>query len=388
MVDWQLRLRAVLERQFTIILSVLVVIALLGGWMTYTAHAAPEPTTEQRVTAWELTGNFTHSATVETDSSLYEQGRTLTDQPIYFTRLSPELDGTFYTSYDVRDRGNLTQMVTLSLVMQNVGQGDQSDGQTVYWQRTTPLASTTVDSVAPGERVRVSFSQDMSDVRAEIDQIRNEIGGSPGETEVVVRATVRSEGTVNGETVRETNAFTLPVVFDAGGYRVSGSDPTVESYERSRTATATQTEGPLQTLGGPVLLLLALGSIGAVTASREDLSETDRMLMAYEDDRDAFDEWISTIKLPDEAFEMPRAEAASLGELVDFAIDTNNSVIEDPDEERYYVPHEDYLYTYQPPETIPRLSNGEQPAGDRADTAAENPEEYPPSDDNPTTADQ
>ena len=371
MVDWQLRLRAVLDRQFTIVLGVLVVIALLGGWMTYTAHAAPEPTTEQRVTAWEVTGNFTHSATVAADNSLYEQGRTLTDRPIYFTRLSPELDGTFATSYDARDSGNLNQTVSLSLVMRNVDQDDGSDSQTVYWQRTEPLDSTTVDSLAPGEQVRVSFSQDMRDVRAEIERIRDEVGGSPGETEVLVRATVRSEGTVNGNTVGETDAFTLPIVFDGGGYRVSGADPTVESYETSRTVAATQPGGPLRTLGGPVLLLVALGSIGAVTASREDLSEADQALMAYEDDREAFDEWISTIELPAAAFDRPRAEATSLAALVDFAIDTNNGVIEDPDEERYYVLHDDYLYTYRPPKTIPQPANEGHSVDGSTETAAD-----------------
>ncbi|WP_253738588.1 DUF5305 domain-containing protein [Halohasta salina] len=371
MVDWQLRLRAVLDKQFTIVLGVLVVIALLGGWLTYTAHAAPEPTTEQRVTAWEVSGNFTHSATVETDNSLYEQGRTLTDRPIYFTRLSPVLQGTFATSYTVRDSGSLSQTVSLSLVMRNVDQDDGSDSQTVYWQRTEPLDSTTVESVDPGEQVRVSFAQDMSDVRAEIERIREEVGGSPGQTEVLVRATVRSDGTVNGNTVDETDVFTLPIVFDGGGYRISGAGPTVESYETSRTVPATQPGGPLQTLGGPVLLLVALGSIGAVTASREDLSEADRELMAYEDDREAFDEWISTIELPAAAFDRPQAEAASLGALVDFAIDTNNSVIEDPDEERYYVLHNDYIYTYRPSKTVSQPSNGEHSADDRADTAAE-----------------
>jgi hypothetical protein len=72
-------------------------------------------------------------------------------------------------------------------------------------------------------------------------------------------------------------------------------------------------------------------------------------LLAYEDEREDFDEWISTIRLPDEVFDLPRAEAASLSALVDFAIDTDNSVIEDPDDSAYYVIHDGYLYTYQPP---------------------------------------
>lgn len=42
-------------------------------------------------------------------------------------------------------------------------------------------------------------------------------------------------------------------------------------------------------------------------------------------------------------------EADSLAGLVDFAIDTDNSVIEAPDADAYYVRHDGYLYCYRPP---------------------------------------
>jgi hypothetical protein len=74
----------------------------------------------------------------------------------------------------------------------------------------------------------------------------------------------------------------------------------------------------------------------------------EREQLEYKDDTRDFEEWISTIRLPDEVFDRPQAEATSLGALVDFAIDTNNSVIEDPNERAYYVLHEDYLYIYRP----------------------------------------
>ena len=368
MVDWQLRLRAVLETQFTIILGVLLVLALLGGWMTYTAHAAPEPTTEQQVTAWEVTGNFTHSATVEAENSLYEQGRTLTDRPAYFLRLSPELDGTFSTSYDVRDSGNLTQTVSLSLVMRNVGQGGQDDEQTVYWQRTDQLDSVTVEAVDPGERVSVPFSRNMSAAEAERERIRTELGGSPGETRVQIRAAVHSRGTINGERVNETDTFALPVSFDGGSYSVTGPTPTVESYEATQSVAATRTTGPLRNVGGPLLLLVSLGLLGMLTVSdTRRLSEAEQALLAYEDDRETFDEWISTIKLPDEAFDLPQAEADSLGELVDFAIDTDNGVIQDPDEEIYYVRHDGYLYTYRPSQEMTASSTEDTTTSDDPD---------------------
>jgi len=280
-------------------------------------------------------------------------------------RLSPELDGTFETSYDARERGELDQTVSLSLVVRNVDRGGEGEDATVYWQQTEPLDSVTVDSIAPGERVRVAFSRNMSAVEAETARIRNELGGSPGEMEVLVRATVHSRGTINGEAVDETDVFTLPVSFNGGSYSVSGADSTVESYETVRSVPTDRGAGSLRSIGGPLVLLLALGLFGLLTSSNtRHLSELERARMAYEDDRDTFDEWISTIRLPDEAFELPRAEADSLGELVDFAIDTDNSVIEAPDEDRYYVRHGGYLYTYRPPQEITALPQEETTVSD------------------------
>ena len=46
----------------------------------------------------------------------------------------------------------------------------------------------------------------------------------------------------------------------------------------------------------------------------------------------------------------PRASADSLGSLVDFAIDTDNGVVEDPSRGLYCVLHDGYLYTYEPPQ--------------------------------------
>jgi len=51
MVDWRLRLRAVLTKQFTVLLVVLLIVALAGGWMTYSAYVKSQTTTDQETTA-------------------------------------------------------------------------------------------------------------------------------------------------------------------------------------------------------------------------------------------------------------------------------------------------------------------------------------------------
>jgi hypothetical protein len=240
--------------------------------------------------------------------------------------------------------------VSLVLIIRSVEDGQQENEQTVHWETTDTLANSTIDSVEPGESVSVQFAQNMSAVDTRVRRIRDEIGASPGKTEVLVRATVISQGTVNGNEVTDTNTYSLPVTFGGNTYRVDNPEPTTEQYETTQIETVDQTAGGIQNTGGPLLLIVSLGFlVGVVTVTnREHLSDTERALLAYEDDRDTFDEWISTIQLPEEAFDLPRAHATSLESLVDFAIDTDNSVIEDPDDAAYYVRHDGYLYTYRP----------------------------------------
>lgn len=70
-----------------------------------------------------------------------------------------------------------------------------------------------------------------------------------------------------------------------------------------------------------------------------------------------------TILLPDEAHELPQAEAETLADLVDFAIDTDNAVVERPDAEEFSVVHDGYRYVYRPPS----LPTSEPEAVERAD---------------------
>jgi hypothetical protein len=351
MANWLLRLRALLDEQFVVVVAALVVLALVGGWLTYTTHASPNTTTEERIaSSWQTTGSFNHSATVTEKNSVYPVGTTLTNRSIYFTDISPWFNGTYTFRYDASERGDLNGRVALQLVLQSVEENQEST--TVVWQTNRSLETTSSDSIQPGETIRVPFSVNMNETINRTEVIDEQLDNAPGQPEVVIRATVDIQGTVNGQQVDQVVEHTLPVALEQGTYRPANQGRITDQYEATRTVTVQQTYGPLRTIGFPALLFgsgVVLGGLVAVRSrGRLALSSTEQELLAYEDEREDFDEWISTIKLPDEAFDLPRAEAASLGALVDFAIDTDNSVIEDPDDGAYYVVHDGYLYTYQP----------------------------------------
>jgi hypothetical protein len=382
MSNWSLRLRALCTRQFTVAIAVCLLLALAGGWTTYTTHTGPEVTTEQRtVTVWETTGQFAHTATVTESNAVYPTGTTLSNRSIYLTAIAPQLDGTYRFEYglaDGQDRaesGALNGTVSLAFVLRSTE--DRSDTTTVIWQTTRPLTTTTVESVEPGESVRVPFRLDMNDTTSRSARIDEQLGNPPGQPTGVVRATVRLRGTIGGDQVEETTTHTLPLDFDSGTYRPASVGTYREAYNTTQTVTVEQPPPPLsQRAGGVALLVVPLGLlVGLVTARQRDVLElttAERERLAYEEDRRDFDEWISPIRLPEAAFDLPRAEATSLGALVDFAIDTDNSVVDDPDDPAYYVVHDGYLYTYHPPQVDAEPTGESVPTGDSsADAAAD-----------------
>lgn len=58
------------------------------------------------------------------------------------------------------------------------------------------------------------------------------------------------------------------------------------------------------------------------------LAPTEREYLSYRDDRAEFAEWITAIRLPESVHERPEAEASTLRDLVDFAIDNDTGVVE------------------------------------------------------------
>jgi hypothetical protein len=357
-----LRIRAFLGRWFEPLLAVLLVLAAVGAYGAYTAHVAPGTTTEEReVGQLSVDSGFAHSATVTRENPVFAVGSELRNRSTYFVGVSPVLDGDYTTSYRAGTARNVTLALDGALVLEATGENGES-----YWSVTEPLGERRATDVAPGETVRLPFSVNASAVSARLSEIDEQLGGTPGETSVAVVVDVRLTGTIDGE---PTNLeFTRPLTFSLDGstYGVTPPADPVATPRRTETVTVQQEYGPLYTAGAPVLLVLALASLGAMGyARREDrltLDEDERAYLDYVDDRREFSEWLARIELPAAAFDRPRAEAQSLADLVDFAIDADTGVVESPSGDSFYVVGEEYLFVYEPP-AEPRDVDGEQTGG-------------------------
>jgi len=372
-VSWRLRLRALGDAWFEVLAVVLVVIVLLGAWGTYTAHVNPGTTTTERIeSTWAMEGNFDHEAEVTEPNRVYEQGTTLENRTIYPIKIAPEMNGVFVFGYEASDNGEVDVEINLTVHRQAiVDEEDESETKVPVWEDETEIDTQTASSLAPGAEQEVPFSFNISEVENETQQIEEELGNVPGAVETAVRAEVHLSGTVNGESVEETQTYTLPIDSSGDTYTLSKNSQDREEFESTIAVPVERSHPLVLTAGAPLVVIISLLLLGGLVVAKRrglTLDERERDYLAYRDDREDFDEWITTMSLPDEIAESVHIEAASLGDLVDFAISADTGVIYDPDREVYVVRHEETHYCYHPPNEIPDTDTDEsdQPAMDVA----------------------
>jgi hypothetical protein len=368
------RTRLLVADRFAPLVALLLVLALTGGVLTYTTHVEPGSHVEERTVAtWESTAAWNHEARVTRSNPVFQRGTTLSDHELYFTRVSPRIEGTFRYSYTASADGNLSTSVATTLVLHSVG---ERDGETVeYWRVTEPLGRPQATRIAPGEGVRATFATNVSALQQRIDRIEEELSGTPGDPEVRLLTRVRTTGTVNGRPVRRLSEYGATIELDEGTYRVTDAATERERRNTTRTVTVENSYGPLRSTAGPLVLVVGLLGASGLVAARETgrlaVSPATRERLAYEADRREFDDWITTGTVDADALGEPRVEVDSLEGLVDIAIDTDSRVIEDAASGALLVIGTETTYRFEPPAPVEPAdeptSDGAADAGDGGD---------------------
>ena len=353
--SWGVRGRLLIREWFAAVVLVAVVVAAVGGAVTYTAHVSPGTTTEQRqVSSWEANGTYELGATVSDPNPLYPVGTELADRPAYFLSVSPVAEGTFVFGYEASTGGAVDVTIQQVLVLRAIESQSTGSGRTVeYWRLTEPLGAESAAGVEPGGTVELGFERNVSAAYDRMAAVSERLGGTPGTTQMLVVSTVEFEGSVNGNDVDRTATYRLPINVDGATYRPGSIDGDSLSDSTSETIIRPRSYGPLSRVGGPVALLAGLlGAIGLVYGrydGRFAVSEAERTAIEFESTRREFDDWITVARLPDAVLDRPRVDVDSLDGLVDTAIDVDARVFEAPDGDAFYVAHDGLLYAYEPP---------------------------------------
>jgi hypothetical protein len=347
-----LGLRSRVESYFVAVLVVLVVLAGVGGYLTYAAHGQTQTRTETReVTSWESTGGFTHSARVVNDTAVYAEGDVLRNRTQYFRQLTPRLDGAFVYRYAASDGGNLTATASTLLAFRSVEE-TEGGNTTEYWRLEAPIETRRVAGLSPGEPFRVPFAVNVSAAAQRLDRVDGQFGGTPGEKELRVIARIALSGTRNGRAVESTRTYRLPLSLSSTVYRVASGDPATASGGQTERVTVPVEPGPLRAYGGPALAVVGVVAAAGLVAARRRgslaISEREREWLAYRTARSEFDDWITAARVPEADRPGSAVAVDSLAGLVDVAIDTDCRVLEDADG-TCYVFGSDRSYTYDPP---------------------------------------
>ncbi|MDF9745686.1 DUF5305 domain-containing protein [Natrinema salsiterrestre] len=342
------RARAVLDEWFVVAVVALLALALVGGWGAYASATGPaEQTDRETVAAWSGVGGFDHSAEVRADNEVYPVGTELSDRSVYFTRVTPELEGTFQYRYDA-DAGDLTVDIELERVIR------AADDEREYWEVNDTIAATTAEGLEPGEEATTSFAVDVPATVNESERIEESLGGSPGSVETAVVANVTMEGTVDGEPVERTERYELAIAPDGSTYGVDGptADRRTQTRERAETVQTASSAGFGGPLGSVLLLFASVCGLGglAIARVRGTLAPSERELerLRAEYEREEFDDWISRGSLPADIRERSQITVSTLEDLVDIAIDCDRRVLEDESAGGYYVVDGESLYAYEP----------------------------------------
>ncbi|WP_178916368.1 DUF5305 domain-containing protein [Natronomonas gomsonensis] len=351
---WGKRAKVVVADYAVVIAAVLVVVLLVGGALTYTTNVEPGTETEQRtVSEWRSVGGYTHASTIQTENRVFPVGETLEDRSLYYTQVGPELDGQFRYGFEAPD-GELTVESTTTLVIRSVSEGEEGDTDEL-WRIEEPLG-TTSETVAPGELATTSFTINVTEVLAEIEGVREDLGASPGEASVRVISEVEATGTAAGGDATDDANYTLTLDPGSDTYSVSGPSGETESHPRTETVSVERSYGPIRSALGPLLVVLSLVGLAGIAVGRYrgafEVTDAERRTLAFAAERREFDQWISRGAVSTAADDKPRVRIDNLEDLVDIAIDTDARVIEDVGKHRYYVLGESLCYEFEPPQHV------------------------------------
>ncbi len=341
------RSKYLLDRRYPVIVVVLALVALGGFYVGYTAHTTTETVADQRVTAtWTTSSSFEHGAAVERDAVVFDEGVVLEDRTLYFTRVSPVLNGTYRLNHS-GDAEPATARAEITVILRAA---DEVDDETVeYWRTVEGNESAEVDALPPDEPLTVDFSTNISRVLERIEEIEDDLEASPGQTEVVVLADAAIETEVDGEEFTDTRNDRLVIEPDVGTYTVRSEAEGDREQDATETVVTEIEPSFLEAYASVLAVLVAAFGAGATVWARRrglfDLPSETVERIEFERARDEFDEWISRGSAST-VYAEGEVRLDSLEDLVDVAIDSNRRVTE-LDDGSFVVYVDGVVYVYE-----------------------------------------
>lgn len=311
-------------KAMVIALTLVAALAFLGAGVSYANPAMIDVSAESNQQTVE-TSLSTH-ATAAADTSMYDRGDRLEDQPVYLRSAAPTTTVTVETVVLDAREVELDQTVTL------VYEARTRDG-TTFWQDRERL----VHEEAQTDRVTTEATLDINEIADRHRAITTDLGdGGSAHVYILIETDYRTE-TYAG-TMTEQSDLSLRT----DSYTI---EPVATTETHSTPWDRTRPDASSGVALGEMLFFpyatLVLGLVGAVTAGSAVVGhrlrdEVDPAVETAAIHYDRYEEWISRGTLPSID---PRTAVVmeTLADLVDVAIDTDGRVIYDSTQGCYAV---------------------------------------------------
>lgn len=322
------RLLVLYGKVIAIALILLSAVALAGAGWAYTHPQTTQVTDETH--RQTVTADLATQAVVVENSTLYEPGRTLENQPVYLRAATESPTLVVRTTAEDAERLTVDQRIEITYRAEREGE--------TFWEKTTTLAHN--ETTTSSDHVRTRTGLDIQAIQNRTNALRGTIG-SAGSVHVELRLHVSySTDRYNGSL-----STPIPIQIRTDWYRL-GSPSATQQHSTPVSRTVVVPGQDARATGPGVLGLFSLG-LGLIVAklSRSETSKLDRTDMEHEMHRLRYSEWISTGTIPEAAGETV-VEVDSLEGLVDIAIDSNTRTIYDPERDSYAIIEGTTVYRY------------------------------------------
>ena len=326
--DWE---RVAVIGVLALVVSLLVAFT---GFLTPAIAASPlaEDTEATDPTVHSVGVEQNVHVTVLNDTTAYDEGEQLANTGLYPS------NGTSQPTVVASAEGQQATIRNLSLVL-TYAVAPRDDRENPFYTDARVLETAEPDAATASVRTKLAIRE----VFARQQQLQEEFG-----TEVEVTADLHT---------RVTYAYSTPEgATRTESVRVGGAIERTEKLvglphdtqrETHTTGQAATTNDSATLVNGLALLVTILAALGLV-ATRAAISRIDAEAVERALQRRRFEEWVTEVESYTPQGNSHVVEVASLGDLVDLAIDTGRRVLSPADMDEYLVVDDNTVFRYAP----------------------------------------
>ncbi|AKB29852.1 hypothetical protein MSSIT_3133 [Methanosarcina siciliae T4/M] len=299
---------------------------------------------QEEVLSYTQYGTYTYSASVTEPNPLYPEGTRLEmGKAAYFFAVSPTLDVSFIYSFEAADSADLdVEAETMIVASGKEGSGEE---QKIFWQKKFSVGDPITVKMENGDIFIYNFTLDMPETKLMAKKVQYQLNYS-SDLAIEIVTTVDYEGKINGQKVKGTKNFAMPINIVSTYYQVPAElgsrEDTYKNIRVKRDPSLSMIKFPLFLFFLNAILIGALIPIGKMKKIDTEYIEK----IEKERKKAPFKEFISKGKIPENLNSLLQVEISSLKDLVDVASDINERVIHDTASGEYFIIHNGTLYIF------------------------------------------